>query len=58
MIKTTRQVFCKLYPEYKRLRVKDPIQFKILYYEWYRSVIADRWATNDYLKRKGLQIIN
>lgn len=51
--KTTREEFCKRYPQYKRLRRTDPIQFKVLFYEWYRSVIADRWATNDYLKRKG-----
>lgn len=54
LIKTTRQEFCKRYPQYKSLRRKDPIQFKVLFYEWYRYVIADRWATNNYLKSKGL----
>jgi hypothetical protein len=54
MTKLTKQEFCKMYPQYKSLRRKDPEQFKEIYYKWYRYVIADRWSTNDYLRRKGI----
>lgn len=54
MFKTTKQEFCKIYPQYKSLRRKNPKQFNEIYYEWYWNVIADRWSTNDYLIRKGI----
>jgi hypothetical protein len=50
--KTTRKEFCKRYPWYNRMRKTDPIQFDVLYREWYRYEIATRWATNNYLKTK------
>jgi hypothetical protein len=50
--KTTREEFCKRHPKYKCMRRADPIQFNVLYYEWYRYEIANRWAINNYLKTK------
>jgi hypothetical protein len=46
MFKKTKQEFCKRYPQYKRLRRTDPIQFKVLFFQWYRDVIAANYYSS------------
>jgi hypothetical protein len=46
MFKKTKQEFCKRYPQYKRLRRTDPIQFKVLFFKWYRDVIAANYYSS------------
>lgn len=37
MKKLTKKQFCILYPDNKKLRYSDPIQFNVLFFEWTRK---------------------
>lgn len=34
--KLTKQLFCSIYDEARKMRRKDPIQFEVMYNEWKR----------------------
>jgi hypothetical protein len=37
MKKLTKKLFCELYPELKKMRYNDPLQFNVLFNDWKRT---------------------
>ena len=42
-MKLTKKYFCEVYPEMATLRRRDPIQFNVLYNEWYNIRVSKKY---------------
>ena len=36
-MKKTKKYFCEIYPEHKKMKINDPLQFQIIFNEWKRK---------------------